>query len=42
MEPIDEVRALITRHARPGNTTTALDGVKVMATAIPTDPVPVV
>ena len=42
MDPLDEVRALITRHARPGNTATVLDGVKVMATAAPTDPVPVI
>jgi AraC-like DNA-binding protein len=42
MDPLDEVCALITRHARSGNTATALDGVKVMASAVLTDPVQVV
>ncbi|MGO4725988.1 MULTISPECIES: AraC family transcriptional regulator N-terminal domain-containing protein [unclassified Inquilinus] len=39
MEPLAELRSLITRHAVPGSMATALPGVRVMASPITTEPV---
>jgi AraC-like DNA-binding protein len=40
MEPLAELRALISRHAVSGQTATSIAGVRLMACSVPTEPIP--
>jgi AraC-like DNA-binding protein len=40
MEPLAELRTLISRHAVPGKTATPMAGVRLMACSVPTEPIP--
>jgi AraC-like DNA-binding protein len=40
MEPLAELRTLISRHAVPGQTATPMAGVRLMTCGVPTEPVP--